>query len=670
MTNDATFSSQAIFNEAIQLVNTGQIGGAMELCRNALLQSPNDVSITALLGALLLKSKEPAMAEKFLRRAIELAPNFAKPQEDLGVLLFHSGRVQESIGLLENAMRLDPASEDGWMALGRALAASGRGADADRAFEAAFDLNPVRKKLAHAAEHHRAGRFDEAEQAYREVLSADNNVDAMRFLAGICKEKDRPEESETLLRRAVTIAPDYMLAQLDLAVLYDEQMRHEEAIERLRIAVQLEPANPRPHWLLASNLAASGQVEEAMAAYQKLVDINPENYGAWLGMAHTLKTVGKQSDSIEAYRRCIELKPDQGETYWSLANLKTYRLDEADIAAMTATLEKGGLSEESEVNFEFALAKAYEDKKDFKNAWHYYHSGNQKQRMLETYDPVQAEVTNDEIIEVFNEELMRRLGGLGFEDARPIFIVGLPRSGSTLLEQILASHSLVEGTSELPYMGRVATSLNRNRADGINYPYAIRELKAMNLITMDQQYMQRAALHRHTDRPIFIDKMPNNFPSVGLIKLIMPNAKILDARRYPLDSTLSCYRQLFARGQSFVYDLMEIGEYFLQYQRLMDHWHEVIPGQVLTVQYEEVATDLETQVRRLLEFCELPFEENCLRFYETDRAVRTASSEQVRQPIYTGSIHFWRHYEAELGELIETLAPILPRYAQYDSINT
>ena len=668
--NEATLSSQAIFNEAINLVNSGNIGSALELCRDSLQQNPDDVNLTALMGALLLKARETKMAESFLRRAVELAPNFAKPHEDLGYLLVQTGRLEEAIESLQNATRLDPSSEQGWMTLGRALASVGRGSDADNAFEAAFELNPIKKKLAFAAEHHRAGRIEDAEKSYREVLNADaNNVDAMRFLAGICAEKDQVEEAEVLLHRAIGLAPDYSLAYMDLAGLFNEQHRYEEAIALLKTSVQLESTSARPNFMLASNLSTAGRTDEATAAYKRVIELKQDHAGAWLGLGHNLKTIGAQEEAIEAYRRCIELKPDNGETYWSLANLKTYKLTVDDINAMNSALENEELGDSSAVNFSFALAKAHEDQGDFETAWKFYYQGNTKQRGLEHYDPVQTEVTNDEVIEVFSQELLERFAGQGHADPAPIFVLGLPRSGSTLIEQILASHSMVEGTSELPYVGRVATSLNRNRADGINYPFSVRELKAGNLQRMGQQYLAMASLHRQTDKPLFVDKMPNNFPSIGLIKLMLPNAKIIDARRYPLDSTFSCYRQLFAKGQTFVYDLTEIGEYFLQYQRLMDHWHDVLPGQILTMQYEEVATDLEVQVRRLLDFCGLPFEENCLRFYETDRAVRTASSEQVRQPIYTKSIHYWRNYDHHLDELIETLSPILPRYAQFEHIN-
>src|SRR5690606_14175366 len=271
----------------------------------------------------------------------------------------------------------------------------------------------------------------------------------------------------------------------------------------------------------------------------------------------------------------------------------------------------------------------------------------------------------DAIIEVFSGEFFTDFTPDGNPDPSPIFVVGLPRSGSTLIEQILASHSMVEGTSELPYAGRVATSLNRNRADGVNYPEAVRELRGEHLQELGHRYLELAEVHRTEGKPRFIDKMPNNFPTVGFLHLVLPNAKIVDARRHPLDACLSCYRQLFAKGQTFTYDLSDIGEYFLEYERMMDHWHSVLPGKVITMQYEEVVRDFEPQVRRLLEHCGLPFEEACLKFYETDRPVRTASSEQVRQPIYDSSIGFYRNYEDKLEELKEVLAPSLARYERF-----
>lgn len=625
----------------------------------------------ALLGATLLKLGDREGAEENLRRAIDLAPTFAKPHEDLGFLLVESGRPQEAIEVLVSATRLDPRSELAHFSLGRALAMVGRGKEADAAFEASFELNPERKRLAHAAEHHKAGRLEEAEQQYR-LLLRDNprNVDAHRLLAGILVARGLADEGEVHLRRALSLAPDFSLAMLDLGQLLHEQHRYLEAIEVLERAAELEPNRPRPQYLLAASLAPTGRTDEALAAYRRTMEIKPDHAGALLGIGHTLKTLGQQQAAIEAYEECARLRPDNGESYWSLANLKTYRFDDRDIATMRAVIDRAeGITEQSRVNFLFALGKASEDKGDFDAAWDYYVSGNETQRSLEHYDPVATESTNDQIIEVFDAEFVAASGGSGCTDPAPIFVVGLPRSGSTLIEQILASHSQIEGTSELPYVGRVATSLNRNRADGVNYPFAVRELEGRHLRAMGEEYLRRAGVHRVDGSPYFVDKMPNNFPSIGLIHLMLPNAKVIDARRYPLDATLSCYRQLFAKGQTFVYDLNDIGEYYLEYQRLMDHWHAVLPGRVLTVQYEDMVTDFENQVERLLAYCNVPFEESCLSFYETDRAVRTASSEQVRRPVYQSSVHYWRNYEDKLGELIEVLDPILPRYQQYEWIN-
>ena len=658
---------RAAFNKVLSLINTGRMNAAAATCRQALQRDPQDVTMTALLGAILLKARNFTEAEDYLRRAIELAPTFAKPQEDLGYLLVESGRPAEAVEVLKNATRLDPQAEMAFFSLGRALSMTGRGEEADSAFEQSFELNPQRKTLAFAAERHNAGHHDEAARAYRELLKTEpGNVDAMRLLAGILAGQSESDEAEALLRKAVSLAPDYALAFLDLGRIYQEQFRYSEALDCFQRTIRLQPTSVRAHFALASTLAPAGRTSDALAAYRRTLELRPEHAGARLGLGHTLKTLGHREEAIKAYRECIRIRPDNGESYWSLANLKTYRLTDEDIQAMQSALERDEeLTDQSAVNFLFALAKAHEDAGKFDAAWGYYVQGNTRQRMLEHYDPVQTELANDEIIDVFDKPFLQNNTGLGHPDPAPIFIVGLPRSGSTLIEQILASHSQVEGTSELPYLGRVATSLNRNRADGINYPRAVRELRSNHLRALGQDYLERARLHRQTDRPRFVDKMPNNFPTIGFLHLILPNAKIIDARRHPLDSALSCYRQLFAKGQTFVYDLTDIGEYFLEYQRLMDHWHAVLPGRVLTVQYEDLVADFDNQLGRILEYCELPWEEACARFHETDRPVRTASSEQVRQPVYDSAIHFWRNYKSHLDELIEVLEATLPRYERY-----
>ena len=670
-----TFASKSALSEAIALINSGHLDKADAICRSAVGRNPDDINMVALLGAILLKSNQITEAEKYLRQAVQLAPSFAKPHEDLGHLLVEKGQPDEAAEILRKATRLDPNLDHAFFNLGKALAMLGEGKEADKAFEKSFELNPERKNLALAAEHQKEGRWEEAEQLYREVLRSNpTNVDAMRLLGNVTLQTGRIYQAERLFRRALSNAPDYVLAQIDLGCALKKQSRLEEAIDQFRQAISLEPDNVQAHHLLGSTLSLAAQTYQAVEAYQRVLELAPKHTGAMLGLGHVLKTVGRQEEAIEAYRNCIRQKPHNGEIYWSLANLKTYQLTDEDIHEMESRVSGGDdpdekVSEESRVNFLFALAKAYEDRGEFGRAWEYYHEGNNFRRMMENYDPVRDEVMNDEIVEVFNRDFLSENTGLGHPSAEPIFVVGLPRSGSTLIEQILASHSQVEGTSELPYAGSVATSLNRNRADGVNYPHAVRELNEEHFKRLGGDYLEFARIHRTEGKPFFIDKMPNNFPTVGFIHLILPNAKIIDARRYPLDSCLSSYRQLFARGQSFTYDLTEIGEYFLQYQRMMDHWHEVLPGRCLTVQYEEVVTDFENQVRRLLEYCELPFEDACINFHKTERPVRTASSEQVRQPVYSKSVNFWRNHEEYLAELIEVLEPVLPRYQQYESIN-
>ncbi|MBT8099455.1 MAG: sulfotransferase [Gammaproteobacteria bacterium] len=661
---------RATFTEAVDLVNQGRADESEALCRATIESHPDDANMIALLGAILVKKRALREAETWLTKAIELAPSFAKPHEDLGFALLQQARPKEAVPVLETATRLDPSLELAWLNLGKSLAMLGQGEQADEAFEKSFSLNPVRKKLALAAEHQQAGRYQEAAELYREVLRTNpKNVDALRMLGILAFGEGQVDEAERLFRRAVAAAPDFVNAIIDLGVALKEQSRIEESIECFRQATKLEPRNVKAHYQLGQILAPAALSDEAIRSYERVLELRPKHAGALLGRGHVLKTLGRQEAAIESYRRCIASKPEKGEVYWSLANLKTYRLSDDDIREMQSRLSSSELTDESEVNFLFALGKAHEDRGEFDQAWQYYVDGNAKRRMLEHYDPVRFEVQNDAIIEVFDREFLSANTGLGNPDPAPIFIVGLPRSGSTLLEQILASHSLVEGTAELPYIKRVEQSLSKNRADGVNYPAAVRELGEPHFNSLGQDYLDAAQMHRVEGTAHFIDKMPNNFPAIGLIHLILPNAKIIDARRYPLDSCLSNFRQLYGQGQPFTYDLADIGEYFLEYQRLMDHWHDVLPDRVLTVQYEDVVCDFENQVRRLLEYCELPWDDACLRFHETDRPVRTASSEQVRQPVYTKSVHFWRNHEPHLGELIDVLQPVLDRYRQYETIN-
>jgi len=400
-----------------------------------------------------------------------------------------------------------------------------------------------------------------------------------------------------------------------------------------------------------------------LPCYEYLLAHFPARAKITVVYGHVLKTIGQQQKAIEAYRQAIGLQPSFGDAWWSLANLKTVRFDDDDIDAMRTEIGKNTCSREDYLHLCFALGKALEGRKQYDESFHYYQLGNSVKEKASGYEADNTENSVQRLKVVCDKELFAATEGQGCQAPDPIFIVGLPRSGSTLLEQILASHSQVDGTKELPFILAIVRRLGgkKKRSEMSRYPDILTELSASQLSDFGQEYIDRCRIQRET-APFFIDKMPNNFLHVGLIHLILPNAKIIDARRHPMASCFSCYTQHFARGQSFTYGLSNIGRYYRDYVELMDHWDQVLPGKVLRVQYEDVVADTEAQVRRMLDHCGLPFEAECLQFHQTERPVRTASSEQVRQPIYSGALEHWRNYDTHLDELKQSLGPVLDRY--------
>ena len=657
----ATLSKENSINSAIKAMQAKRPLRVEEICRDYLGMNPGCADHMRMLAHALQKQSRLSEAEEQLRFALSLKPNFPQLHEDLGSVLALQGRYDEAITHLEKAIQLDPTQALAHRKLGQALAIVGRGEDADESFEEFFDKRPEDGQVAIGANHLKQGQTEEAIEVFREVIRINpNNVDAMRFLAiTYWKEKERMDDAEALLRRVVEIAPDFAAGWINLAMVLVERSKFLDAINSYTQATVLEPGNPAAWGGLGNAYAVANYQDEAAKAYARAVKLSPAAPNIQMGYAHVLKTLGRQDESLQAYRAAIAAKPDFGEVYWSMANLKIFNFEAEEVAAMEHQLEHEELSDSAEIHFRFALGKAYEDKKDYDKAWHYYDSGNQNQRMQVRHDPLETEMRQQEIIEVFSQEFLEQHRGKGFEAADPILIVGLPRSGSTLVEQILASHSQVEGTAELPYLGRIANSIGRYRKEKIPFPLSVRELRNKDWRAYGKQYMDETRRHRDTDRPFFTDKMPNNFPLMGFLHLILPNAKIINARRHPYDSCLGAYKQLFGRGQNFTYDMYDLADYYRQYVETMKHWHEVLPGKVLDVHYEETVIDLESQVRRILEHCALPFEDQCLRFWETDRAVRTASSEQVRQPIYSGALGTWRRYEKHLGVWQEQLGDVV-----------
>ncbi len=649
------------FEQAVEALKAGKPDVAEALCREHLNLHPASVEHLRLLGHALMQQRRFYEAETQLKIAIELAPDFAPLAEDMGKTLAKQRKFKEAIPLFEQAVRQNPGLANAHKKLGQALAAVGRGKEADEAFEAFFEKDPDSGAVAVGGEHVRAGREEDAIQCFRQALKDNpDNVDAMRFLAAVyLKQGSKLRDAEALLQRATQIVPDFAAAWLDLGHAFLKRAKRMEAIEAFSRATVLEPRNGIAWEKLASTTASAGYPEQAAEAFRKAIALLPNAAGFHMGFGHVLKTLGDQPASLRAYREAIRLKPDFGEVYWSMANLKIFTFEDAEVEAMEVQLENTELRETTDVHFRFALGKAYEDRKDYDKAWAYYHSGNERQRPLVNYDPVKNSVHQDAIRSYFTRELLSKAEGNGYADEGPIFIVGLGRSGSTLIEQILASHSQVEGTEELSVLGNLSDTINRYRPDKSRFPEVLDTMRPLDWRALGLEYLDGAKRYRMTDKPIFTDKRPDNFPFVGLLHLILPNAKIINARRHPLDTCLGNYKQLFGHGQNFTYDIFEFADYYKEYCLTMDRWNEVLPGKVLDVHYEETVTDLEGQVARILEHCGLPFEEKCVRFHETERAVKTASSEQVRQPIYTGGMGTWRKYESHLGEWMEELGPII-----------
>ena len=648
------------FERTVALLKSGALEEAESFCRASLIVSPRDVNLLSLLGTILLRKNDFESAETLLRTVTEIAPGYPNAQEDLGTVLLNQGKPEEALLHLQKAIELNPNSGSGFFKLGGALKSLGRDEAGDAALKHATDLSPAHAKLEDATRLFAEGKFRESEVIAKELVAENpRDLNAGLLLGRIALDACAYRDAELLLRKVVEIAPRFILAWHDLSTALKEQGKEVEAVEALALAIDLEPANALTNYFYAAALASAGQTLQASLAYKKTIELDPKLAGAYVGLGHVLKTLGDQEGGINAYRQAIVLRPNFGEIYFSLSNLKTFRFSQSEIENMVERINQKSLKAESVVHFAFSLGKAFEDNKDYDQAFHYYNLGNEQHRQSVAYDPVQTELAHAKLKETFDVEFFDKIKQTkpGVEDSAPIFIVGLPRSGSTLLEQILASHSLVDGTSELPDLGMVSQTIT-DKTRGRMFPGGILQMSEAEITQLGQTYMNRTQRHRG-DAPFFTDKMPNNFAHVGLLQAIIPNAKIIDARRHPLGSCVGAFKQHFAKGQTFTYDMFELGEFYLEYDQLMRHWNDVLPGKVLRVQYEDVVADLETQVRRILAYCELPFEQACVDFHETKRSVRTASSEQVRQPIYSQSLNTWEHFDRHIEPLKEILAPLL-----------
>lgn len=628
---------------------------------------PNHPVATLLLGAARHKTGDWRGALDVLEPLARTQPNSAAVRYELGRALGSAKRGDEAVAALRRAVELKPELTEAWLALGDHLTAIGDTDGADAAYGQHIKTSTRDPNLMKAGAALCENKIAVAETLLREHLKLHpTDVTAIRMLAEVAARLGRYRDAEVLLERCLQLAPSFVPARHNYAVVLHRHNKPVEALTEVNRLLALDARNPGYRTLKAAVLSRLGDIEQSIEIYAGVVAEYPAHAKAWMSYGHALKTAGRQDDSVSAYRRSIEIAPNLGEAYWSLANLKTFRFDPGEVQAMRTQLERTDLAGEDRLHFHFALGKSLEDSSEFADSFEHYAKGNSLRRAAVPYDPAEISAHVQRSKALFSKEFFAERAGWGAPAPDPIFIVGLPRAGSTLLEQILSSHPDVEGTQELPDILAIARTLGgtRTRTTPSKYPEILATQSAEQLRTLGEQYIRGTRIHRKRATPFFIDKMPNNFAHVGLIHLILPRARIIDARRHPLGCCFSGFKQHFARGQYFTYGLEEIGRYYRDYVELMAHFDAVLPGRVHRVIYESLVDDTECEVRRLLEYCGLAFDERCLRFYENERAVRTASSEQVRQPIYRDGVDHWRHYEPWLGPLKEALGPVLESYPQ------
>ena len=644
-------SAEDLYEQIKVALQNGDSGTACQLAKDARDMAPGDSRFVLMHGVALRRNGQHKEAEPLLRRILVEAEGLVLAHHELGLALKGQGRLSEAIMSLETAVRLQPGLKTAWRDLYELRASQGDDVAAADAYRRSLGsqqgLDPLLTKVLDLMQ---AGRLGAAEGICREYLKRrPHDVDAIRLLAEIGITLGMLDEAIVLLERCLALAPNFTIAQANYATALARRQRFDEALDRTgRLQIE-QPDNLSHKVQHASILAMAGRFEQAHEKFEEVLTFIPDNARILTSYGHSLRYGGRGEDAAAAYQRAIAAEPDAGEAYWSLANLKTFKFADAQLDGMRqryAAMEK--LSADR-YHLAFALGKALEDKGDFAESFAAYADGNTIKNTFSSYTTERTSGEVDSMIEHCADGFLEPGGHTSNE---PIFILGLPRAGSTLLEQILASHSAVEATAELPLISQIAGELGggRRRSEQNLYPQCLTSMSRDQRESLGQRYLDGASTYR-ADKPFFIDKMPNNWVHIGLIKTILPNATIIDARRHPMAACFANFKQLFARGQEFTYGLEEIGHYYADYMRLMDHWHSVLPHGLMTVQYETVVEDLETQVRVLLDHCNLPFEEQCLRYYEKDRAVRTASSEQVRQPIYRDALSVWQRYEAHLDPL-------------------
>ena len=642
-----------------------QFGAALNAAEALAVTVPENRDVLYMIAVSQRYLKQVPEALATLERLERHHPSFSLLHQERGHCYVAMRDAPRAIGAFLNAVNINPALPASWRTLQTLYRMTGQAGNAEMAAAHVAALAKLPAEIVTATALFSDGDLAPAESIVRAfLLKHGNHIEAMRLLARIGLAHDVLDDADVLLEAVLALAPDYRAARYDYAIALLRRHKHEQSIAELEKLLQLEPNNRAFKTTYATAKVGLGDHEGALRLYQELIAdvVQPVQAGELhLSVAHSFKALGHQQEAIESYRTAAAVRPSYGDAYWSLANLKTYRFTAHEITRMRAAEAAGTTALVDRYHLCFALGKALEDLGEYEESFRYYERGNALKKSQSRYRPEPVERNTRLQKTICTQEFLASRRGVGLGSPDPIFIVGLPRSGSTLLEQILASHSKVEGTMELADIPRLVLELQGREPESENprYPGVLQDLKPEEFLKLGRKYMDDTRGYR-TDKPYFVDKMPNNFRHLGLIHLILPNAKIIDARRNAMACCFSNFKQLFASGQEFTYGLEDIGRYYRTYVELMAHWDEVMPGTVLRVEHEDVVEDLEANVRRILDFCGLEFETRCVEFYKTERSIRTASSEQVRQPIFKEGLDQWRHFEPWLGPLEAALGSIVP----------
>ncbi len=587
-------------------------------------------------------------------------PEHGRAHQEEGHTYRRMGKPDAALAAYERSTTLNPALTASWQAQAEIAAAAGLLAKAAYAEAQLKRYQDMPQVLLAVTDLIAQGKLLKAEDYCRQFLQkVPHHVEAMRLLALIGTKLGIYDDAELLLKGAVHLEPDNDQLRIEYIQALRKRQNYAAATEQARRLLEKDKNNPQFQSLFAVDCMQTGQFEEALDYFDRILETLPADALTLTSRGHAYKTLGNLQASIGSFHRAIQNKPDYGEAYYSLANLKTYQFSQDEIEAMLVQEGNSNLGHMDRVYLNFALGKAFEDARDYDKSFQFYAQGNALKKNQSRYKAERMSEDLQAQQDVCTSALFEEKQNMGCDVPDPIFILGMPRAGSTLLEQILSSHSQVDGTLELPNILSMSQRLRRrSRTTGEKpYPQIFEDLTQDELQDMGEEFIRDTRLHRQ-EAPFFIDKMPNNFRHIGLIKLILPRAKIIDARRNAMDCCFSGFKQLFAEGQEFSYSLKDIGTYYRDYVALMAHWDDVLPGAILRVNNEDVIEDLEGQVRRMLDFCELPFEESCLRYYETKRSIRTPSSEQVRKPVNRSGVDQWKHYAEHLQPLNDALGPL------------